>query len=185
MTNVTTKPPVDPLADAFDLQREVGWLVYDASRLLMRSIEREVRKAGITPQQWRVLVQLAREDGQTQSELAEETEIAPAPLGRLLDRLEAKQLVRRVRSVDDRRVVNLELTEAGQVAAREIPVVLSRVQNAHLAGFSADEWQTLKGYLRRILETAQTLQAQQAQHTVNTAAARVADITPAKTSLPT
>ena len=101
---------------------------------------------------------------------------------RLLDRLEAKQLVRRVRSVDDRRVVNLELTKAGQVAAREIPELLSRVQNAHLAGFSADEWQTLKGYLRRILETAQTLQ------TVNTSAGNVADTTPAvppaKTSLP-
>ena len=52
-----------------------------------------------------------------------------------------------------------ELTEAGRVAAQEIPAILSRVQNAYLAGFSVEEWQTLKSYLRRILETAQTLQA--------------------------
>jgi len=116
MMNVTTKPPVAPLADAFDLQREVGWLVYDASRLLMRSIEREVRKAGITPQQWRVLVQLAREDGQTQSELAEETEIAPAPLGRLLDRLEHQKIIERRADLSDRRAKRIYLTDGEQGA---------------------------------------------------------------------
>jgi DNA-binding MarR family transcriptional regulator len=78
---------------------------------------------------------------------------------RLLDRLEAKELCRRIRSSEDRRVVNLELTEAGRAAAKKIPVILSRVQNAHLAGFSVEEWQVLKGYLRRILDTAQALQA--------------------------
>ena len=77
---------------------------------------------------------------------------------RLLDRLEAKDLCRRVRSCTDRRVVNLELTPAGRDAAQEIPKVLSQVQNAHLTGFSYEEWQSLKGYLRRILENAQAIQ---------------------------
>jgi DNA-binding MarR family transcriptional regulator len=77
---------------------------------------------------------------------------------RMLDRLEAKQLCRRVRSSQDRRVVHLELTQAGSAAAREIPAILCRIQNAHLAGFSVDEWETLKSYLGRILETAQARQ---------------------------
>ena len=79
---------------------------------------------------------------------------------RLLDRLEAKQLCRRTRSADDRRVVNLELTDAGHSAAKDIPGVLCNVQNALLAGFSQEEWETLKSYLRRMLDTAQTLQLQ-------------------------
>ena len=74
---------------------------------------------------------------------------------RLLDRLEAKGLCRRVRSVSDRRVVNIELTDEGRESARGIPVVLSRVQNAYLGGFSVDEFHALKGYLRRILVNAQ------------------------------
>ncbi len=69
------------------------------------------------------------------------------------------KLCRRVRSSDDRRVVNLELTEAGRVAAKGIPDILCRVQNAHLSGFSAEEWQVLKGFLRRILDTAQSMQS--------------------------
>ena len=42
---------------------------------------------------------------------------------------------------------------------RKCPYVLSRVQNEHLAGFSDEEWEQLKGYLRRILDNAQALAA--------------------------
>jgi len=78
---------------------------------------------------------------------------------RLLDRLEAKGLCRRVRSLADRRVVNIELTDEGRAAAEQVPHILSRVQNEHLAGFNAAEWEQLKSYLRRILDNAQALAA--------------------------
>lgn len=103
-----------PATDAFELQREVGWLIYDVSRLLMRSIERKVGEAGITSQQWRVLIQLAREDGQTQSQLAEESEIAPAPLGRLLDRLEQQRVIERRADPLDRRAKRIYLAGGEQ-----------------------------------------------------------------------
>ncbi len=45
----------------------------------------------------------------------------------MLDRLEAKGLVRRARCPKDRRVVRLELTDEGQRLCREIPYNLSRV----------------------------------------------------------
>ena len=73
---------------------------------------------------------------------------------RLLDRLEAKGLCRRVRSVADRRVVNIELTDEGRAAAVGIPALLSGVQNACLDGFSAEEFETLKGFLRRMVANA-------------------------------
>jgi hypothetical protein len=37
--------------------------------------------------------------------------------------------------------------------------VLSCVQNEHLAGFTTEEWEQLKSYLRRILDNAQALAA--------------------------
>ena len=84
-----------------------------------------------------------------------------ATVATLLDRLETKGLLRRVRSSEDRRVVNLELTDSGRTAAQQIPDVLCRVQNAHMKGFSQAEWQTLKSLLRRILENALAIQAEQ------------------------
>ena len=95
----------------------------------------------------------------TAAELARQCELDAGSMTRLLDRLEAKQLCRRVRTSEDRRVVNLELTDAGRAAAQEIPAILSKVQNQHLAGFSVEEWQVLKGYLRRILDTAMAIQS--------------------------
>ncbi len=114
MSHPVPKHPETPAADAFELQREVGWLIYDASRLLIRSIESKVREAGITSQQWRVLIRLAREDGQTQSHLAEETEIAPAPLGRLLDRLEDQKIIERRPDPSDRRAKRIYLAGGEQ-----------------------------------------------------------------------
>jgi DNA-binding MarR family transcriptional regulator len=76
---------------------------------------------------------------------------------RLLDRLEKKNLCKRVRSTDDRRVVMVELTPEGKAAIQQVPAVLSEVMNAHLAGFSSTEWQNLKTYLNRMVETGETL----------------------------
>ncbi len=130
-----------PPTDLFELQREVGWLVYDVSRQLMRSIEYKVREAGITSQQWRVLVQLAREDGQTQSSISDETEIAPAPLGRLLDRLEQQNLIERRTDPSDRRAKRIYLVggEHGpyferlrQLAMQQFKTVYDKIDGADL-----------------------------------------------------
>ena len=51
--------------------------------------------------------------------------------------------------------MNLELTQEGREAAREIPAVLCGVQNDHMRGFTVEEWQTLKNMLRRILDNAE------------------------------
>lgn len=114
MSQPVPKSPAATPSDAFELQREVGWLVYDVSRLLMRSIEGKVREAGINSQQWRVLIQLARENGQTQSHISDETEIAPAPLGRLLDRLEQQKLIERRPDPLDRRAKRVYLAGGEQ-----------------------------------------------------------------------
>jgi len=117
---------------------------------------------GLSPQRERLVKQLILErlgDSLEVAELARACELDAGAMTRLLDRLEAKGLCRRVRSLEDRRVVNIELTEEGRAAAKEVPHVLSRVQNEHLAGFTNEEWEQLKGYLRRILDNAQALAA--------------------------
>ena len=135
----------------------VGYLMRRIIALMSQGVERELEPAGLTNAQWVPLLKLYMGCGSTAAELARQCELDAGSMTRLLDRLEAKQLCRRSRSSDDRRVVNLELTDAGRLAAQEIPGILCTVQNSLLAGFSVEEWQTLKSYLRRMLETAQNL----------------------------
>lgn len=144
--------------DGYKPDDSVGYLMRRIIALVSQAIEREMEPTGLTNAQWVPLLKLYMGLASTVAELARECDLDAGSMTRLLDRLETKQLVRRVRSSDDRRVVNIELTDAGRAAAKGIPQTLCRIQNAHLAGFSVDEWQTLKGYLRRILDTAHSLQ---------------------------
>ena len=114
---------------------------------------------GPTFPQWAPLYKLYLGHATTVAELARECQLDTGAMTRLLDRLEAKGLCRRVRSVSDRRVVNIELTDEGRAAARQVPHVLCNVQNEFLSGFSAEEWAQLKGYLRRILDNAEAFAA--------------------------
>ncbi|HAL39534.1 MAG TPA: MarR family transcriptional regulator [Polaromonas sp.] len=151
-------------AEGYKPDDSIGYLMRRIIALIAHGVERELEPTGLTNAQWVPLLKLYMGRASTAAELARQCDLDAGSMTRLLDRLEAKQLCRRVRSSDDRRVVNLELTEAGRAAAQEIPAILSRIQNAHLAGFSVEEWQILQGYLRRILETAQTLHASAEKH---------------------
>lgn len=137
----------------------VGYLMRRIVTHVSQEVERRMEPNGLTNAQWMPLLKLHLGDAGTVAELARTCELDAGAMTRLLDRLESKGLCRRMRSSEDRRVVNLELTEEGGEAAKAIPAVLSQIQNKCLAGFSASEWETLKGYLRRILDNAQTLQA--------------------------
>ena len=144
-------------AEGYKPDDSVGYMMRRIVSAATQGIERELEPTGLTNAQWVPLFKLYMGHASTVAELARVCELDAGAMTRLLDRLEAKQLCRRIRSSDDRRVVNLELTEAGRTAAQGIPEILCRVQNANLAGFSVEEWQILKGYLRRILDTAQAL----------------------------
>src|SRR3954467_1719220 len=112
----------------------------------------------LTSAQWVPLLNLHMGKASTVAELARECKLDAGAMTRLLDRLEAKGLVARVRSSEDRRVVNLELTREGREAAKQIPAVLCKVQNAFLEGLSVAEWQQLKDLLRRILANGLALE---------------------------
>jgi len=151
-------------AQAYEPNDSIGFLMRRILNLVGQGVERELEPTGLTNAQWMPLFKLYHGCANTVADLARQCGHDAGSTTRMLDRLEAKGLCQRVRSQEDRRVVHIELTAEGKAAAQEIPVTLSKVQNDYLAGFTVEEWQTLKSYLRRILETAQTLQAAKEPH---------------------
>ena len=160
-------PPDKPLevrtfykAENYRAEESIGYLMRRIMTAVGQAVEVQMCEPGSpTYPQWVPLHKLHVGLATTVAELARECELDTGAMTRLLDRLEAKGLCRRVRSVADRRVVNIELTDEGRAAAEQVPHLLSRVQNEHLAGFTYEEWEQLKGYLRRILDNAQALSA--------------------------
>ncbi|MBD9668349.1 MarR family transcriptional regulator [Variovorax beijingensis] len=147
-------------AETYQTEESIGYLMRRILGAVAQAVEtRMCEPGGPTFPQWLPLYKLHVGAATTVAELARACELDAGAMTRLLDRLEAKGLCRRVRSLEDRRVVNIELTDEGRAAAKEVPYVLSRVQNEYLAGFTKEEWEQLKSYLRRIFDNAQALAA--------------------------
>jgi len=140
-------------------EASIGYLMRNILNHVAQAVDRELAHTELTNAQWIPLFKLYSKKASTVAELARACEIDNGATTRLLDRMEAKGLCQRVRSEQDRRVVNIELTPAGNTAAADIPRILSDVQNAHLEGFSPEEFDALKGYLQRILDNAQRIKA--------------------------
>ena len=138
-------------AAGYCADESVGWLMKRALMSVAQAADRRLEPKGITHAQWAALFMLQSRRAETVAELARETQRDPGATTRLLDRLEAKGFCRRERSTDDRRVVRVELTPEGEIAAQEVPVVLAQVLNEHLAGFSRAEWSQLKDMLKRMV----------------------------------
>jgi DNA-binding MarR family transcriptional regulator len=75
---------------------------------------------------------------------------------RMLDRLEAKGLIRRSRSAQDRRLMHLELTEEGRAAYPRMREISMLVANRFLRNFTKSEARQLEGFLLRMLDNAQS-----------------------------
>ncbi|MDZ7892688.1 MAG: MarR family transcriptional regulator [Rhodoferax sp.] len=145
--------------DNYQPEASVGYLMRNIINHVAQAVDRELAHTDLTNAQLIPLFKLYTKKASTVAELARACEIDNGATTRLLDRMEAKGLCQRVRSEQDRRVVNLELTDAGNAAASDIPRILSEVQNAHLEGFNQEEFDALQGYLRRILDNAQRMKA--------------------------
>ena len=141
-------------------QISVGYAMRHIVRLMALEIDRKMDPHGLTNAQWMPLIKLYERKAGSVAELARACQLDNGAMTRLLDRVESKGLCRRVRSVSDRRVVNLELTPEGEDAARVIPVVLCNMQNSMLEGFSEAEWLQLVDFLQRILKNAEHIQAE-------------------------
>lgn len=129
----------------------IGYLMRRVVTLVSGEIERRMEPLGLTDAQWKPLLRLFAYGDSTVAALARGCHLDAGAMTRLLDRLEAKNLCRRIRSVEDRRVVNLELTDEGREAARKIPDLIAEVQAVTAAGFSQQEFDQLKDYMNRML----------------------------------
>jgi DNA-binding MarR family transcriptional regulator len=119
---------------------------------LVRSIDARMLPLELTAMQWEPLILLSLGRADTVAALARECQMDCGAMTRMLDRLEAKELVKRQRSEADRRVVHLALTDKGREAAAAIPPVVREELGRHLKDFSEQETLLLISMLQRMLD---------------------------------
>ncbi len=119
-----------------DLERSLGFLLNDVSRLMRQRFDERARALGLTRAQWRVLRHLRQYEGIKQRSLAEMLEVETVTLGRHIDRLEDAGWVERRRDPSDRRVWRLHLAEKSRPMIDRLTELSGEVREFALTGFS-------------------------------------------------
>jgi len=136
----------------FKLDDAVGYLLGRAKSSISNLVsQRTMKEVGITSTQASMLFMIGSGRCELAAELARHYGIDASAVTRLIDRLEKRKLLSRVRSSEDRRAVRLQLTEQGYEIAARMPEIFCGVVDEALDGFTPEEVGFLKSMLRRIL----------------------------------
>jgi len=128
----------------------VGRLIGFASRATTALCERRLATHDLTLQQWILLTALWRQNGLSISELAAYYRVKDPTASSLVDRMEAKGLVVRKRSTEDRRKVIVCLTEKSEALSHLIGFY-EQINDILLADFSDDEAASFVSMMERVI----------------------------------
>ena len=92
-------------------------------------------------------------NGVTLKELAEAMKLAPATVSELVESLVKKNFLQRVQNPDDRRAVQITLTDHGQTMLDQCIKCVDGLCDRLLSGLSADERTAMLGALTKITKT--------------------------------
>ncbi len=126
------------------------FLLHDVARHLRLDADRRASAYGLTRAQWVILMWLDRQPGLSQKELAEIVEVEPITVGRLIDRLEAREFVERRADPQDRRIWRLHLRPAAVPVLRALQDERSAMLQMVGSGLDAATIATLKTGLARM-----------------------------------
>jgi len=114
----------------------------------------EVASLEITTAQFAILKNVLRGSAESACDLCKAMDYDRGAMSRMLDRLEAKQMIRRVPLAHTRRSVALEVTAKGRAAFPKMEACLDRVVGRMLKGVTKAQVREVETVLRRMLANA-------------------------------
>lgn len=136
------------------LGRALPFLIHACYQQLRSRTYKEFMGYGLelTPEQWIVLVQLWRKDGQSQTALSELTLRDRPTMSRIIDTMAKSGLVERVVDEQDARSRLIRLTRAGRALQPKLIPLAKRLVAQLEAGISDGDLETTHRTLTRMLE---------------------------------
>ncbi len=132
----------------YDIENSVGFLLAKAYQRAWALFKEELDPYDMTPPQFGLMGFLWRQDGMTQVELSEKSQVDRTTVGGLIDRLEKIGMVERQPHPQDRRAHMIRVTTKG----KEMESLLTEVAQRSTARFTVGLDQKDVNELLRILE---------------------------------
>jgi DNA-binding MarR family transcriptional regulator len=144
-------------AKTIDLQNSIGALLNKVRAAMSTAIDealledRDIARYELTYAQCVILAKLHQGETQCAGEICKLLTYDRGAMSRMLDRLERKGMIRRVRRPGERRMITLEITKEGEEVYPSIKAAVVTVMNRFLHGVSKTEVRQVEGVLRRML----------------------------------
>jgi DNA-binding MarR family transcriptional regulator len=104
-------------------------------------------QVGLHPGQEALLMELWRQDGRTQANLAEALGVEPPTVTKMLQRMEAADLVSRRPDASDRRAIRVHLTPKGRRLRNRVEKLWAELEAQTVGGLSDRQQATLRNLL--------------------------------------
>jgi DNA-binding MarR family transcriptional regulator len=132
------------------LERSVGYQIRRTHRLVQRALQVRIEAHGVTLGMWYFLRALWDEDGLTQRELSRRVGTMEPTTMSAIALMEKSGFVERRRNEEDRRKINVYLTERGRALERELLPAGIAVVDIATQTFTSRELEMFLGLLREI-----------------------------------
>ncbi|MCC7216099.1 MAG: MarR family transcriptional regulator, partial [Burkholderiales bacterium] len=117
----------------------------------------ECGRFDVTPVQYAALTAIGVQPDIDATRLSQLIALDRSTTGSVLERLEAKALVQRNSSPEDRRIKLLRLSDSGRALLREVEAAVERAQQRIVAPLQPDERKTFLRLLARLVESNNAL----------------------------
>jgi DNA-binding MarR family transcriptional regulator len=132
--------------------KDIVWSVRRLVRAVYLDSQKISKQYGLTSSQSSVLRSLLKYGPTSSADLSRMLYVTPSNITGVIDRLEKKRLVERVRKVGDRRVALIQLTEAGENLGRKLPDPIEERFISELADLEPEHVQLLSMAMNQILK---------------------------------
>lgn len=144
----TTPAAPPPPAEKLELADRVAYLIKQAQHALRTAMDRALAQSSLTTPQYAALTHLETTPDITAAELARRTFVTPQTMQRLLEGLEAAELVARTPHPQSRRAACVALTPKGRRRVASCHARVEAVEAQMLSALSPAESRRLAGLLR-------------------------------------
>ena len=117
------------------------------------TLNKELNSYGLKFNQWRLIHTISSKSILTPAKLADELMIERATVSRYLDQLEEKECIERSHNQEDRRVVNIRLTDKGEKLAQLGIELMDQNYKSMLADLSSAENKHLVSLIKKFTKS--------------------------------
>lgn len=135
----------------------LGYLLRDTYRAFTKILQARISAHGVTIGQWYFLRALWDEDGLTQRELSQRVGMMEPTTVTALNGMERKGYVKRVRNTEDKRKVNIYLTDRGRALRNVLLPHAIDVNVRAIAGVPADDVEAVRRTLNAMKHNLEDL----------------------------